>query len=365
MAVLSGRTVYTFVRDETVIITYALARRLGVVPSGAFSLRQEVYGARITRMWAPWERASSSGLEAIEVPGQACGFNAPGTYCGDSVTISPYSLGSAFSPDQFQAMPGHGYQGTIVVAFTIPVDSFAITVYDPDWPGNRVVALDSSGDTLASVDIQGDNTPNVLTSQSVVIGVTGIKTVLLVANDTDYVAYGQASFSRLCPPTTDAALNDPGIRSSFVNELAMSKVGGSHEVAGAIYFNPSTQAFEFDTLVTNGGRCETGALTIQPGQNGFLLWGFFHVHPDTAGAEVTCVQGGQLITGVYDPYKWGGGSPTDWGAVDSASTAIGYDLRSYTADYSDKVWRLDPHVDSLQWAQNANIWRNRGDACYQ
>ena len=364
-AALAGRTIYTFPADGEAVIRYRLARKLGAMPNGSFYLQQDVFGAAVLKASTPWATQALGGLRLASGSGTPCAFDAPGTYCGDSLTISPYVLGSAFAPDQFQSVAGNGFQTTITIAFAIPVDSFAITVYDPDYPGNEVVALDSAGNTLATVAVQGDGIPNQLTSQDVVIGAAGIKTILLVPNDTDYVAYGQASFSRHCPPTTDAALNDPGVRAAFANELVSSKSGGAHEVAGAIYFNPTTQAFQYDTLVTNNGACETGALTILPGQNGFLLYGFFHVHPDTAGAIKTCMVEGHSVTAAYDPYKWGGGSPADWHAVDSASTAAGYDLRSYTGDYSNKVWRLDPHTDSLQWGANPNIWRNRGDACYQ
>lgn len=116
----------------------------------------------------------------------------PGTVCGDPIGIAPFA---AQGPGAFQSTPGSSYQSTIGVTFAIPVNSVTVTINDPDFAGNYMVAYDSVGGMLGTVSFVGDGLPGTYSSDTQSISASGIARVDLVPDPADYVWYSGFTFS--------------------------------------------------------------------------------------------------------------------------------------------------------------------------
>lgn len=106
--------------------------------------------------------------------------------CTTTLTAAPFQ---ANSDGSFQSIPGTGYQTTIEISFSQPVDHFGVRVLDPDFSENYVEALDANGNSLAKVSVPFDGVPNQLTSEDISIDFPGIVTIRLVPDPLDYVWY--------------------------------------------------------------------------------------------------------------------------------------------------------------------------------
>jgi hypothetical protein len=97
----------------------------------------------------------------------------------------------------FQSVPGSGYQETITLTFPCPVRSVTVTIYDPDYPENEMVAYGEGDVVLDRVLFVGDQTPGFLTGdvKSVHTQSAPIVEVLLHPDPLDFVSYGDISYT--------------------------------------------------------------------------------------------------------------------------------------------------------------------------
>jgi hypothetical protein len=105
--------------------------------------------------------------------------------CGPPV-IDPYVLGGNFGG--FQSMPGSGYQVTITVTLPCPATSARVTILDPDYPANDLIAYDGAVEVDRARFI-GDGMPGVYTTDVRQVSAPRITRLELVPDPIDYVAY--------------------------------------------------------------------------------------------------------------------------------------------------------------------------------
>jgi hypothetical protein len=111
---------------------------------------------------------------------------------GNAVTIAPQAPPSVWG--EFQSTPGTGAQQPIQIVFTCPVQSVSITIWDPDFPGNEMIAFDTANE-VGRVTFLGDNTPNVLTTDTETLNASAISRVSLIPDPADFVAYGELLYT--------------------------------------------------------------------------------------------------------------------------------------------------------------------------
>jgi hypothetical protein len=200
--------VYSFRDQETVQLRYTLSRNIKVVPVGAFELFQSVTGARVLSATRPWMKdylqLKASSSANLTTTASGCEITAATTTCdGITATVNPYVPKNQWAPNFSSDITSHA-SSTITIDFSAAINTFAVTVYDPDYPQNEVRALDANGATIASVQVPGDGIGGVLTAEPVNISVSGIRKILLIPGAADYLEYGQATFSGGGPELTCA-----------------------------------------------------------------------------------------------------------------------------------------------------------------
>ncbi|MBV9774862.1 MAG: hypothetical protein JO040_12990 [Gemmatimonadetes bacterium] len=131
--------------------------------------------------------AASTTKTSTPPPGGTATSYICGSLYSSSYIISPYCTGGPFGG--FQSTSGTGYQSNITIQFSSPVSYVSISALDPDYSGNYMVAYDAYGNWLGQVSFQGDNSPGNFTSDTRSISASGIKSVVLVPDPLDYVAY--------------------------------------------------------------------------------------------------------------------------------------------------------------------------------
>ena len=115
-----------------------------------------------------------------------CLVAGPGTYCGIDVSIDPYVTGGPFGG--FQSVAGTGYQDPITITLSQPITWVSIDILDPDYP-DFIQVYDASGTMTGQTQFSSDGTPNVLTDSTMGLGGSAIKSIKLVPDSRDYVAY--------------------------------------------------------------------------------------------------------------------------------------------------------------------------------
>jgi hypothetical protein len=108
--------------------------------------------------------------------------------CG-GVSITPWTPADAFG--EFQAEPGTGAQGPIEVVPSCPARSITVTIYDPDFAGNQLVAYEGDAE-IGHVDFD-DGVPGVLTTDTKTVTAPSGESITraeLVAAPNDYVTWG-------------------------------------------------------------------------------------------------------------------------------------------------------------------------------
>lgn len=112
---------------------------------------------------------------------------APGLYGNvTTVGISPYAPAFAFG--DFQSAPGTGASTQIEVTFSPPVLQATVTVQDPTFVGNKIVARDSSGVIIASISVPGSGIPGVNVPFTQLLS-GPVARITLIPAAADYVAY--------------------------------------------------------------------------------------------------------------------------------------------------------------------------------
>ena len=160
-------TLHTFTQRGDVNIHYMLPRNVRVVPAeGTLHLTQIGHLVQVREAITPW--AGRVGIPVVSNnvidPDCTAAVPGPGTYCDGAVTvdISPYATGGPFGG--FQSGSGTGASSTITIDFSAPVSSVAITVQDPTFDGNAMVA--TGPDFAGSVAFAGSQEPGVNVPQT-------------------------------------------------------------------------------------------------------------------------------------------------------------------------------------------------------
>lgn len=250
--------------------------------------------------------------------------------------------------------------------FGADINSLTISVYDPDFAGNRVIAFDSNSAVVASVDVPYDDLPTVLTIETVTVSAPRIRKVQLLPASADYVAYADASFVRApCPPTGDPVLDSPDVRKVMLDLLAASRPnpnGTGKKELGAYLYRDADETYDAlpidDPTATDCGFTIPGGSPALP--PGAVPVGVFHTHPSTAGERLYgCqdVKPGEIKRASRSKTA-GGGSPPDWEGATISGAPV------YVLNLNRKVARLDPGVAVSQRGNNPNQWKfNSGSDC--
>lgn len=140
-----GATVYRFMAAREVGLHYAVVRNLTAPQGGTFRLVQHLSGATLVEGSAPWGESVASA--ALTEGTSSCGATDPsGTSCGVDYTISPYV---PYGGGSFSDAPCCGPSGPITVTFAAPVETVTVTIHDPTYAGNHMVAHGALGDLTA------------------------------------------------------------------------------------------------------------------------------------------------------------------------------------------------------------------------
>ncbi|MGH7584263.1 MAG: hypothetical protein ACREL5_13665 [Gemmatimonadales bacterium] len=248
-----------------------LPRGLPALPDTASALLVRFSDARVLSSRTPladpnWSSRSGHprfGGSFLTAAG-SCAFSGPGVWCGDTVGITPY-VGITGG---FQSDAGSGPSSAISITFSQAVRSFAVTVNDPDWPGNAVVALGAGGSTLDSVAVAGDSMPGFPTSVPVEISTPGIDSVHLIVAPLDYIYYTDASFGRdtfvvsCSAATRGESTTCTATSASGTGTLAISKWRFKGPAPDTITIEATTSdTFWTGTVALGGTVCAIGAVS--------------------------------------------------------------------------------------------------------
>ncbi|MDQ6830946.1 MAG: hypothetical protein M3081_18940 [Gemmatimonadota bacterium] len=266
--------------------------------------------------------------------------------------MSPYAPNDGPWAADFQSDPGHGQSHTIVINFSAPVSTVAITIWDPDFPGNSMTAYDASGAVISSQGFGYDLTPGRLTTETVTAS-GAISRIVLVAALGDYVSYSMqiragATFSVKCsgspggentverggvlscvvadpsfgpfqwsfspsvgtvpavtrPDTPDKTWTGPMAASGTITVAGWSQVGDvglkPRETATATIAVTArawaSQPLQFPSLPSNGGQGKLSPMALWNGTDWVMTYGLFEfVVPKS-------ISGGTINGGPNDGY---------------------------------------------------------------
>jgi len=119
-----------------------------------------------------------------------------------TATIEPATRPSrlSISDTAFTSRSDTAASNTITITFSTEIDTFSITVYDPDFTGNLVEAYDKNNNLIQRVNVAGDSKPGVLTEVPVFIrGNNSLKYVKLIPAQGDYVIYDNLDINTTQP----------------------------------------------------------------------------------------------------------------------------------------------------------------------
>lgn len=175
-----------------------------------------------------------------------------------------------------------------------------------------------------------------------------------------------------CPPTGDPRLDNPDFRDSLRTIINEARADPNHTERGWRWWRngPEVSHRWERAPVTFADNCRR----IGPGPGGGtseFLDAHGHTHGYNPGAIITCVDAqGVPYTVIYRPVAGGGGSPEDWGTVDTYNNALGSGanppnpaIPGYTVDPTT-VWRLDPNTAAGNRRNNPNHWTPQPNGCY-
>ncbi len=363
-ALVSGATVFRFVRPESVRITYDLTREMrGSVPDGDFRVWQTSGGAVTTALLNPWVR--SPMLRATLSPASCMITEQSGLVCGDTVNLSsfavPQNIGGTFT-----SQAGTGASSPITITFSHSVRLMTVKIYDPTFAGNQMVLFDSAGNQLGSVSFNYSGQPGLNTPDEQTLIRRGIRRVSLIPAGGDYVAYDASFEFDTCASTGDSILDNPQVENSLLNSLALSGPdaapgsGQKKERGGYIWRMPdgSIQAIEItDTTFMSSTECTFTFKGLQVPEPGAVRVAIFHTHPSSNGEPIyQCgppykeVVGGKGVMGYAAPDLNGGGSDSDWAATDKAG------IPGYVINKDGRVWKLTPGTPKSQRQFNSHRW---------
>ena len=178
--------------DSTVIDVFAVPA-LERPDSIALLIGSDAGAIRVNSWQASGRHRVVQSSASVTSPSGVCSFVAPTSTCENvTATVSPYFAG-AFESGAFATVPCCVVSASGTIAFSAPVSSITITVLDPDFAGNVIVAHSAAGST--SYPVLGDNQPGTLTSETVSITDAGVTSLDLIPAPNDYVAYARMTFT--------------------------------------------------------------------------------------------------------------------------------------------------------------------------
>lgn len=212
-----------------------------------------------------------------------------------------------------------------------------VTIYDPDYAGNRVVAYDVNGTALQTVNFTGDNWPGVLTTETQSLTADGIRRIDLIPStgihEGDLVAYDM-NFSpdSTCDPLyADPILEAANVRSALNQEYTDGLQQGK-ERGGWVYQNNTTGEYlaEPELNPIHRDACEILTPYQVPPKAGYTGVGSYHTHVLNGGqtAPAGCLNVPAGTTMLNGPSPGDLNFPTQSGVPD------------YTID-SDEVFTID------------------------
>lgn len=265
---------YRFLRPDTITIEYGLVRSRIDQVQGSVRMEQSVSRTvRVISARTPWVRASVASLAQVAsgsgITTQVrCAVPGPSsTYCGVDVAFNPYFVGSPFG--EFQNPEGTGASAPITITFSPAVDNIAVSIADPDFPGNRLTVHTTAG-ANNTYDFVGDGTPGAYTEYEIITGDIGVTSIDLTPAPNDYVAYFGLSFTTgdsivvTCSPSSVqrggsiacTAKSSDSVRALQVDSWRF--VGSPHS---RIQIDSVTQSTSWSgTLVTSGEISVVGSI---------------------------------------------------------------------------------------------------------
>lgn len=370
----AGVTVYRFTTSRAVELSYAITRAVRTIPGDedSFSLVELAGNARVVSSNRPWVRRN--GLRTIFAPASCVVNQQNQVVCGDSVSVSLfYSPPSGNIGGTFTSTFNSGSSKLITVLFSKPVRLGTIKIYDPTYAGNQAIAYDSTGTAIGSISFPFSGQPGVNHPSEMTLARRMIRRIDLIPADTDYVAYDLSFELDSCPALQDSVLNTAQVQNALKQALSQSNpdsvpgTGKISEHGGAIYkmADGSIQAFQItDPTIVFANECTWYFLKPPPAVPGSLYaFATFHTHPAVTGQDVygcptnagqtptaQTLGDGKLVPQA-DPDAGGGGSPSDWGFVNSEG------MSNYVINQIGHIWRLDPNVPPNQRNSNTNEWQ--------
>lgn len=285
LAALAGPVrVFTFDSEDTVRVTYHLARDLQGTLKGTFELVQHLSRGTVLTSSRPYARRSGEASLLGPCP---VGSSTFGSVCGVTFNISPWAAGDHFGAT-FQSDPGSGASRPITVSFsTRAVKSVTVKIYDPTWAGNEMVARGVGGVELGREsfnfsNVFGQNIPDTRT-----ISAPGIRSVVLIPStggpDGDYVAYDMniVPDSACDPIWPDPWLRDPDVQQGMNSQwqAEWDKGFNRKEPGSWIFEDPATGEYELvPGEVIFQDQCEIKLNPTPPTVPGKVARAWWHGH---------------------------------------------------------------------------------------
>lgn len=195
----AGVEVYRAESATRITIEYRLPRGIAYPHGDGVTLLQQAYDASVTGARLPWANQAAAdtprpslsvtGGTTISSSGDAmatCEIDHPTDSCeGLTTGINPYVA----DQQGFSSKGCCGYQVPITITFSRSVESVAITIGDPDYAGNSVVAYGADGAVIDQQSFVGDGVPGEFTSDTRTVSGGGISRLELIPDSRDYVYY--------------------------------------------------------------------------------------------------------------------------------------------------------------------------------
>lgn len=379
-ALTSGAVVYRFETQKSVRINYRLTRDVSsTIPGGVFRLHQSTK-ATVRRLFRPWLTGANTASSFS--PTQCQITQAANYVCSDTVNVSPFyappeNIGGTFTSHAYTTA-----SNTITITFSAAVSSVTATIYDPTYPGNTMVAYDSTGTEIGSVSFSFSGQPGVNFPDTQSLVVDGIRRIDLIPAGADYVSYDVSFAHPPCPPSQDPVLDQQSIRDSLIaafnrsNPASAPGTGARKEHAGAVWKQSDGSYVAVDyTDLANSTECYNSMTSDPPPppSPGDSLVALYHTHPSSTTEPLygcANIPGmphhPQFVgdTGIPDQpigNTNGGGSDQDW------LQAASHGVPEYIINKDGTVWRLDPSrfVPKWEWPNNPNHWDwNSDQGCF-
>lgn len=285
----SGIVVYRFSSSDSIHVSYGLSKDVrSAIPDGQFRLTQTANSASVQMSYQqPLAKGGGTKPPPCSITQQSA------TVCKTVVTLSPF-----FAPSDiggtFTSQSGSAASDTITVNFSVPVESLTVTIWDPTFAGNKMVAYDAQGSELASADFRYSGAPGINHPDTEVVAATGIRRVELIPAPGDYVAY-EAHLTIQGPKLVVTASADSASAGDTLTYTASNILGGAITVTGWQWVQDAgTSPPPGFVELLPVSSCSSSSLTCKhtPGTSGTIkvLGKLAHNKADSASLHITVAQ---------------------------------------------------------------------------